>query len=217
MSTIETIIKETFETFREFIYRDLMYVVGGISVLLSVCYCFGGPPISAETWTLLYACFLGYIVGYALQEIFSVFGIVTTAYRKLGPIRLFWAKRFAPDERWDHLPLPANILMGKLRYCVGEHCPKDTRKRIDRTINLKHLGASGASFFVVGIFLFVASYKHPCDSWVVPLAVGAVALAIILALMSQTKSAQQRLMELDVNRQCEQCKGSAEIKENSIT
>lgn len=209
MSAIDTTIKEAFKAFGTFIYRDMLYVVGGITVLLAFRYSFDGPPMSSDTSTLIYVGFLGYVIGYALRELLSVVGFVTTAYRKLKPWQLWIAEKFAPDEDWADLPDPGRIRMGKLRQCMDAHIPDGTRKRIERTNNLKHLGASGASFLVVALLLLFGAYKHKCAIWIIALAISAFLLALILGCMSHIKGAQQRLMELEANRECKDCKGSA--------
>lgn len=215
MSAIDTTIKEAFQTFGKFIYRDMLYVIGGVTVLLAIQYSFDGPTISSNTPTLIYIGFVAYVIGYALQELLSIVGLVTTGYRKLKPYQLRIAEKFAPDEDWGDLLDPRCIRLGKLRQCVDAHGPEDTKKRIERTINLKHLGASGASFIVAAPILLFGAYRHEWNPWALALGISALLLALILGLMSHIKSAQQRLMELAINRECTDCNGSAVITDNT--
>ncbi len=207
MSATDTAIKGAFDTFGKFLYRDMLYVVGGITVLLSIRYTFGRPEISLNTATLIYVSFLGYIIGYALQEVLSFSQLVTTGYRKLTPRYTSAMKLLAPHVDWDSFKDFEYKNVDKLLLCVDAHANTETRKRIDRIINLKHIGASGASFGVASIILFCGSYKHQCEchKCVLPLAISAFVLSVILVLTSHIKCRQQLLIELAVNETCGEC------------
>jgi len=164
MAADDTLIKEILGTFKDFIYRDLFYVVGGVSVLLSGSHAFD-LPFKYTGWTGVYMALLGYVVGYSLQEIWSIFGVVTTSYK--GPPKCFirWAaKRFAPLEDWESLPCLRQVDQKALRNCLDKHCSEYHRDRIGRTINLKQLGSSmGSSLLTTTIILIYLIYKHPYD------------------------------------------------------
>lgn len=210
MVAAETGIKEISRTFKDFIYRDLFYVVGGVAVLISGSYAFD-LPIKYTGWTGLYMALLGYVVGYSLQEIWSIIGVVATNYK--GPPKFFirWAlNRFAPSEDWGSLPTAQEVDNKVLRNCLDKHCSEFYRKLIGRTINLKQIGSSmGSSLLTTTINLILAIIRHPNDFFYVPLAVSSLLLSLFLVVVNRIKLAHQNLMEFEVNRLCRKCKGSA--------
>ncbi|MGD2092497.1 MAG: hypothetical protein PVH61_40400 [Candidatus Aminicenantes bacterium] len=154
---------------------------------------------------------LAYVVGYSLQEIWSIIGVVTTNYK--GPPKCFirWAaKRFAPLEDWESLPCLQQVDQKALRNCLDKHCSEYHRDRIGRTINLKQLGSSmESSLLTTTIILIYLIDKHPYDLFYVHLAMGSFLLSLFLIVINRIKQAQQNLMEFEVNSLCEKCKGSA--------
>jgi hypothetical protein len=89
---------------REFIVRDLIYIVGGGMVLASFLYRFDRLP-DKDTPLAFYLLGAGiaYVVGNALQDIVSIFRLVTTApVLKLGrPWR--WIYRQFTNEDWKDI------------------------------------------------------------------------------------------------------------------
>jgi hypothetical protein len=81
MAAAETLVKEIFGTLKDFIYRDIFYVIGGVSVLLSITLAFDIPAVY-EGWSGVYLAVFGYVVGYVLQEIISIVGLTTTSYQQ---------------------------------------------------------------------------------------------------------------------------------------
>ena len=209
MSAIETLIKEIFGTLKDFIYRDLFYVVGGISVLLSATFAFD-IPITYKGWTGVYITLLGYVVGYTLQEIVSIIGLVTTSYKQPNAFIKWIGKRFSPSECWESLPPVEKLDLAELRNCLDKHCNESCKSRINRTINLKQVGSSmGSSLLITTIILILAAIKHPCDHWYIPLAAASLLLTLFLIIINWIKQTQQSIMQLEVNKICQVCKGSA--------
>jgi hypothetical protein len=69
--------------FRNFIYRDVAFILGGSIVLASATYCFDlwDPNTLREfpiSYVILFAA-LAYVVGYAVQDFLGIFRISTTA------------------------------------------------------------------------------------------------------------------------------------------
>ena len=69
--------------FRNFIYRDVAFILGGSIVLASATYCFDlwDPNALREfpiSYVILFAA-LAYVVGYAVQDFLGIFRISTTA------------------------------------------------------------------------------------------------------------------------------------------
>jgi len=209
MAAAETLVKEIFGTLKDFIYRDIFYVIGGVSVLLSITLAFDIPVIY-EGWSVVYLALFGYVVGYVLQEIISIVGLTTTTYHQPNKLVKWLGLRFAPSENWESLPPSDKVDLSLLRKCLDSHCDESCQKRINRTINLKQVGSSMASsLLITTAILIVAAINHPCDSWYIPLAGSCFVLSIFLLIVNWLKQTQQNIMQLEVNRLCEECKGNA--------
>ncbi|MFZ0034999.1 MAG: hypothetical protein WAK60_08450 [Sedimentisphaerales bacterium] len=100
---------------RNFIVRDIAYIIGGISVILSFLYVWGKIDVSKKAINItiipesaniifyIIGIGLAYAVGYCLQEIFSLLHIVKTAdyFRPWFPLR--WLYRCLMGERWEDI------------------------------------------------------------------------------------------------------------------
>jgi hypothetical protein len=69
--------------FRNFIYRDVAFILGGSIVLASAAYCFDlWDPNALREFPIFYVILfaaLAYVVGYAVQDFLGIFRISTTA------------------------------------------------------------------------------------------------------------------------------------------
>ncbi|MDD5326321.1 MAG: hypothetical protein PHY02_00730 [Phycisphaerae bacterium] len=122
------------KSFRNFIIRDITYIIGGASVILSFLYVWGKidvsknsvniniVPKSANIIFYIIAIGLAYAVGYCLQQIFSLLHIVKTAdyFKPRFPLR--WLYRCLAGERWED---------------VFPDIPKGKRRRWDVTKRLR--------------------------------------------------------------------------------
>ncbi|MBT3029302.1 MAG: hypothetical protein KME48_19255 [Candidatus Thiodiazotropha sp. (ex Ctena orbiculata)] len=210
MSESAELVKELFSTLKDFLYRDIFYVLGGVTVLLSIILTFD-IPIKFTGWTGVYLAIFGYVVGYVLQEVVSIIGLTTTAYREPHDLIKKIGHRFAPSEDWEALPPPNMVDLSLLRKCLDEHCEDSCQKRINRTVNLKQVCSSmGSSLSVTTILLFIAAYLHyPNEKWFIPLAVASAVLSIALIAVNWLKQTQENIMRLEVNKTCTTCQGNA--------
>ncbi|MFA5238194.1 MAG: hypothetical protein WC476_00610 [Phycisphaerae bacterium] len=101
------------KSFRNFIVRDITYIIGGASVILSFLYVWGKIDVSKKSLNIniipqsanivfyIIAIGLAYAVGYCFQEIFSLLHIVRTAdyFKPRFPSR--WLYRCLIGERWE--------------------------------------------------------------------------------------------------------------------
>ena len=101
------------KSIRNFIVRDITYIIGGISVILGFLYVWGKIDVSKKTINItivpesaniifyIIGIGLAYAVGYCLQEIFSLLHIVKTAdyFRPWFPLR--WLYRCLVGEKWE--------------------------------------------------------------------------------------------------------------------
>lgn len=213
MALADKAVEEAFGAFRDFLYRDAFYIVGGISIMLSFFYAIDRmeiiqPERMSDT---AYVVVLGYVVGYVAQEMISILGFVGTTYRRPSKFIRRLGKRFAPAEDWDGFPDVTEIDIQALRLCVDAHMSETTRKRNQRTINLKQVCSTmGAAGFISCFFLLMRALRNPQDggiSWAIFF--GTLLLTLSLFIMNAIKNAQQRNLELGLNRKCTECLGSA--------
>jgi len=88
---------------RQFIVRDLVFLTGGGSVLTSFLYCFDRLP-RKETPVAFYLLGAGvaYVIGCALQDLFSIARIVTTGpVPRPGKFLQFIYRSFTGEEWTD--------------------------------------------------------------------------------------------------------------------
>lgn len=101
------------KSIRNFVVRDITYIVGGCSVILSFLYVWGKIDVSKKTINItiipesaniafyIIAIGMAYAVGYCFQEIFTLLHIVKTAdyFRPRFPLR--WLYRCLVGEKWE--------------------------------------------------------------------------------------------------------------------
>ena len=101
-------MSELIKALGRFVARDLIYVIGGTTVILSFLYLFN--CLSSDELPLAYSLFgagLAYVVGYAIQDLCCLVGLVTMAdyfepncfVKRL--YRRFTREDWCPIERFD--------------------------------------------------------------------------------------------------------------------
>lgn len=99
-------MNELAKVFKNFIYRDIVYIIGGSCVILSFLHLFDKTCIiRKDTHTAIYLFLAGlaYVIGYCVQDTASWMGIVTTSsYFKPGPIRIWFYEHFT-REKWENV------------------------------------------------------------------------------------------------------------------
>jgi hypothetical protein len=156
------------KSLRNFIVRDVVYIVGGILVILSFLYVWGGIDISKKTLNIniipksaniifyIIGIGLAYAIGYCLQEIFSLLHVVTTANYFQPWFPLKWLYRCLIGERWENIfPDIPN----------GRHRRRDVSQRIrqaDIVINEKASQDDKTHHEWITSFLMVCTTLGPC-------------------------------------------------------
>lgn len=145
--------------FKNFIYRDVAFILGGSIVLASVAYCFDlwNPNNALRElpipYVILFAAF-AYVVGYAVQDIGGVIGVSNTAVF-LIPCFLdkYLYKRFTRMD-WADVDfgnsLEFEIDMGR------RNIPPRTLQALERIVSLKVIGMCiGACLLVSALFVLL--------------------------------------------------------------
>ncbi len=127
-----------------FLGRDLPYIIGGVSLILSLEVAFGVRIVrDLSTAHLVFVGAIGYVVGYAVQEFVSLSPIVTTAFRIVPNRFLKWSYR-----RWSReieLKIDAALDYHALYYRMQSELSPDRLAALERIIVLKTFGTSVGS------------------------------------------------------------------------
>ncbi len=181
---------ELIRALRHFIARDVLYVVGGGSVILSFLYFFDQLPDASSVSTAMYllAAGIAYVVGYTIQEAFSLTGLLTSSY-VTAPGRLvrFLYGRFT-GRQWtlesDFDPLRANVT-------ISAYADELNLVELHRIIALRQAGTTTASSgFVCAVLLGAKAFcnRAPFD---ITLAVAVLVLSLVAWALGWIKAAQQ--------------------------
>jgi hypothetical protein len=143
------------KSIRDFLGRDLIYIVGGGTVITSFLYSFNRLPIDdiPLAFTLL-GIGLSYVIGYAIQDLFSILRIVTTAQVPKPNRFLKWAYNRFENRSWEELP---ECNFNDVGQALESFLNNDRSKsHYERTISLLMLGATiGPCMSIAFIFIFV--------------------------------------------------------------
>ncbi len=156
-----TNISDLPQSIRDFLRRDLVYIVGGGTVLTSFLYSSNRLPIDKIPlgFTLL-GMGLSYVIGYEIQDLFSISRIVTTAYVPKPNRFLKWVYKRFENKAWEDLP---ECSFDDIGHALQSFHDNDrSRAHYERTISHLILGATiGPCMFIAALFIFVKWCLHP--------------------------------------------------------
>lgn len=184
-------MNELVSALRQFITRDVMYLLGGSCVLSSLLLLLNKTDLffsTISTYETLLWVGIAYITGFAIQETLSLTPLVTTQnIYKPGAIVKYFYKRFTNNE-WTDIDCTN---WDSSLFNFEKNAPERTYQNYQRIISLKHIGtAAGSSLYVSsGLLLVYAICEKYIFSWV--LFFGSTFLAISLAITAWVKGAQQ--------------------------
>ena len=182
-------VRKVAESLSYFVTRDVLYVVGGSSVILSFAYLLDRLPTSDlfAVWYLLGAG-IAYVVGYAIQDGLSFTPIITIR-PVIHPNRIVRElyKRLTGTP-WNDLP-PYDPELVTIR--VAEKASERAITELRRIISLKHIGTTmGSCWFVSGLVLTARSVTKTASDNVL-LAVVTLTFAALLLALGWVKGAQE--------------------------
>ncbi len=206
---MDNVIKEIAVTFRSFIYRDLIYIIGGSIIIVAFFYASDNLSDLAALSSSGIALFVGvaYVIGYGIQDAMSIAKFVSTAFYSPGRIIQFLGSRFSPGEKWESIPLGESIDIRKFHSCVDSHMPDGEITRRNRIIDLKQLCATmGSSGLVCAFLLLLRIYRYHAHMDIsIMLFIGTILMTIIFVILNRLNNAQQRLIELATYNTCDRC------------
>jgi hypothetical protein len=186
----------------EFIVRDLNYIIGGSIVILSFLYRFGNfPDKDTPTVFYLFGAGIAYIIGYTLQDLFSIVRLVTTAdvLKPWWPMQkfywLFTRDKWKPIQELDK---------AQLRKAISEKRKKENFWAVnyERTISGMISAATMASCFLVSRLMLLSSWWGHiyCDKKHFAIAAGITlsCLSVILIVIARIRTLQYTRMRADL-------------------
>lgn len=190
---------ELVKALKDFITRDLLYVVGGGTVGLSFCYLFQVqvPPTPSTAMALL-AAGIAYGIGYAIQDGLSLTPIISTApVVSPGPIVRSLYRRFMGDDWTSIKPNEFSEAQEAFTTIASDR----DYAQWNRIVSLKHIGSTlGSSGLVAAVLLVVAAARSRGECFAVALAAGSLILSATLVGLSWVKGAQQSQFVLSIYR-----------------
>lgn len=190
-------MNDLIQVFKHFLTRDAVFVTGGASILLSFSHCFFEyDPNKLSTYMILYCVAISYIIGYVLQELFSVFRIVRTSCANYMPgtfIKTIY-KLFSNDD-WpnEYKTFKHAEMQVKIRKMVKD----DIIGEYQRIIFLKQIGTTiGPCLSIVSLIYLYYGYNNGFSKETTILFLGSAILSVSLIAFGWVKLAEQCLYSI---------------------
>lgn len=167
-------MNELVKILRHFITRDMIYIIGGTSIVLSFLHMWDALSILTPT-TLIHWIGIGFVwlIGYLIQEFFSLLHIVTTKPPRNPPNVMKLLYNLFQHKKWQDIGL---FDFEEARIKIYEKASERNIARLQRIITLKQAGSTmGPCFLTSGIILIIKSAMNgaPVD----------ITLAIIIPIL----------------------------------
>jgi hypothetical protein len=156
--------------FRNFIYRDLAFILGGSIVLLSILSALQSYLVISSGWLqepylLLLFAVLAYVVGYTVQDFGAVLvpWLIFTGY-VLEPNR-FWQylyRRFMSSASWRPLSF-ARSQEEALQFAIHMdrlNIPEATLRELERIRSLKVISMCVGGCLILSAFIFFVEWAY---------------------------------------------------------
>jgi len=174
---------------KHIIYRDLLYVIGGISVISSFLYLFQlEPKWDLPTLVYLFPIGIGYTIGYMIQDGMSIIGIVTTRLLTEPCPLLRWVYRRFTDQEWTKLE---GFDAGKARMEFLEKSSERAMAEYQRIVVLKQIGSTMGSCLIVSFVLLSVKAYCTGSPFDISLAVAGLASGATFVTLDWLKAAQE--------------------------
>lgn len=139
---------------QKFLARDLTFLVGGSGVLIAFLHIYGKLPLLPSTGPLVVLpVALAYVVGYVVQEIFTVCHVVRTKAEPMPPPFARWLYRTF-ERKLDWQPTPRDDYKAAKQWLYAEGTPQRLRDDHERVESLKQVGTTlGPCTLLAGVIL----------------------------------------------------------------
>ena len=181
---------------REFIFRDIIYIVGGGIVLISFLYRFDCLP-NQNTPVVFYllGAGLSYVIGLSIQDLFSIARLVTTAkYEKPNRLVRCMYRRFY-NEKWKDLPeLNSNEVLPAVRKLLRNDL---RRAHYERMISGLILASTMGPCMLISSLLIFWKWSVSCSGFDFAVFVTSLVLSIGLFALAWLRAANVTRTDAD--------------------
>lgn len=188
---------------REFIVRDLIYIVGGGIVLTSFLYRFDRLP-NRETPLAFYLLGAGmsYVVGSTIQDMFSIFRLVTTAHVDKMRQPFKWFYKLLTKEVWNDIE---DFDPSKVRQAIRflKNNDQAFASSYERNISLLILRATMAPCTMIASLIIWSQWYMCRNQFDFCLALITLFLSVVLFVLARLSSA--KVTRIDSNALKEYC------------
>jgi len=221
MNTTE-VVNNSVKAFTKFFSRDVVYILGGGSILLGLLYVYDKLP-GSNLGFIAYVVGIGlsYVIGYAVQDILTLLRLVRTK-AGVSP-NWFAAFLYRCFERRSSLDFPEvkNEDYENAKRWLYTKAPERFKEDHERTESLKQIGTVvGPCLTLAGILVLFGKTiksKIPFDVALVAGAVGLGTALWVLGWLKVTQQAQYLLKKEDLakNRQGKESTGKESTAQHS--
>ncbi len=179
-------LDEVIKAFREFIARDLVFIISGAVVVGTFLHIFKRVPEPNDSW-VLFALLAGiaYFVAYAIQDTLCVFRVLPSAPVSNPGAFVRWMYKGLYRRQWT--TIEREIELDEARHKV----PPERQPELERLITLQQIGtAGGPCIFLSGIG-FLVEWLQSRSSFDFAVAVAGCAVGLVLACLAWLKAAQR--------------------------
>jgi len=199
------------EALKDFIARDILFVIGGASLMLSFCMLIGIPiPSNPSLYAVLFGVGVAYGIGYVIQDGISLIGLTTTGtVKRPGSLIRVLYRRLTGSE-WKKIETDEEMKeLGKAKKAFNDIANDNNRAQWHRTVVIKQIGTTlGSSWLLISILLLIARFilkdranylPDGLEPWhLLPMGIGGLIFSFVLIGLSWVKGAQQSQFFLDV-------------------
>jgi len=191
MSTAEA-VNSLVKALTKFFLRDLVYILGGGSIILSLLYVYGKLPAgNLGIITYFIGIGLSYAIGYAVQDVLTLLRLVRTKAGVSPNKFAAYLYRFFERRPLDFQTVINQQYEDAKRWLYKE-APERFRIDHERTESLKQIGTVlGPCFALAGIVVLFGGSIKTNVPFNVALGVGAILLGIALWCLGWVKVTQQ--------------------------
>jgi hypothetical protein len=190
---------------RDFLFRDVFYFVSGLFIFLSSLTFIEISSIkqaaeianntSLSTLVVIAIFFLCYIAGFALNELLILLRFVRTKYHKPGKCIVLIASSYMSVSSETLTSMPETVNMdGSDLWKAAAHASQPYADRMERIVNLMHIGQTMFGSFSVCTILLVISCFTKGLFYMTPIFIVTACLSVIMFLVQRIKNFQLSLI-----------------------
>ncbi len=205
-------VEEVLKVFRNFIFRDVMYLTSGTLVFSSMYVIWFLDEIKLfkdsdiQSKPIIFVLYMSiilltYAFGYGLQELFSVLRIISTRYNKPKCKLMIWilSNFFAgADSQWtdmlDRKKVSILEIWGKRDKIKNE----SKKSRINRAVNLMHIGTALTPGIMITFLIIFIKLIFDFSVFYLLLSIFSFAFFLIMLLVSKIKNYELSLILYEI-------------------